>query len=146
MITNQHFTKQAIEDARILQVQLWDRSTLKKFIRPHATDQIGVGNYGRYDLLPEFVNIRGSLYNLNQAVTNIPIQMELFDRKYAQKAKWMMEKTNKSVFYCLKMVEHGSYRQGNYFLILIEEEEKETIIKRYADRFYIGIIHRPHKS
>lgn len=146
VITNQHFTKQAVEDAKKLQVQLWDRDTLKNFIKPNMRNPMGIEIYGEYDLLSKFADIHGAVYDLNGVVTNSARQMEILDKEYAQKAKQQMVKTNKSIFYCLKMIQQGSFRQGNYFLIPIEENEKDGIIKRYADRFYIGIVHKPHKS
>lgn len=93
-----------------------------------------------------YTDLHGVTHFLDEEVTNDTKEMEKLDKKYSNKAKQLMLKTNKSVFYCLKLIERGSYQQGNYFLMQIEEDEKEKIVRRYTDKFYIGIVHKPHKS
>lgn len=89
-----------------------------------------------------YTDLHGETHFLDEKVTSDKKEMEKLDREYSDKAKARMLKTDKSVFYCLKLLGRSSYQQGNYFLVPIDEAEKENIIKKYGDRFYIGIMHK----
>jgi hypothetical protein len=150
VITSSHFTKQAISDAAKLGVQLWDRDKIKRMVLPRSIQPEPVPQpsaSSNFDgcTITSFVDKAGETHFLDDRVTTSLKQMQTYDHDYYVKAKQMMIDTGKSVFYCIKLIGNDTYRQGNYFLIPIEEEEKENIIHRYADRFYIGIVHKPLK-
>jgi hypothetical protein len=151
VITNSHFTKQAISDAAKLNVQLWDLEKINGMVLPRSiqsetapNSSPTVSGFDGY-AITSYTDKAGVTHFLDGKVVNSLGQMEQCDREYYRKAKHMMVDTGKSVFYCIKLIGNDTYRQGNYFLIPIEEEEKENIMHRYADRFYIGIVHKPLK-
>jgi hypothetical protein len=92
-----------------------------------------------------FTDSNGVQHFLDDEVTSDIKKMEDFDRNFSRRAKELMESSGKSVFYCLKLCKNDKFLQGNYFLIPIEEADKEKIIQLYGDKFYIGIIHKPLK-
>lgn len=90
-----------------------------------------------------YTDLKGNHFFLDNDITCSLSEMERFDQIYSHKALDLMHQMGKSIFYCLKMIGKDRYLQGNYFLVQIEEEEKERIIQTFGDKFYIGIIHRP---
>lgn len=90
-----------------------------------------------------YTDLKGVQHYLDEAITNNPIEAADLEIKYAHIAKMESIKKQKDVFYCLKTKGSGAqiYTQANYFIIPIDREEIDHIVRLYNNYCYIGIIY-----
>ena len=139
VLTSNYFTKQAIEDAQKLSVELWDRDILLRYATTTGMKHIParvLASDNSY-AVTSFTDCHGQVHYLDKEISTNPEEIKKLERKYVRIANMMMHNTGKSVFYELKLP-----NRCNFFSIPIEEEDIESIAKKYGDRFYIGIIHK----